>query len=138
MSSCDAWIQFVTPSDVRALKVRLAPFVVALDAAVAQCPKVDPATRDAWGAFASSWRSYQSSEEHFLTAGAEFNTGCEYQSAIAGWQRTIGTFACGLPGPALPEPKPSGGDTATTSTVRTVAIAAGVIAVALTLRSLSR
>ena len=52
--------------------------------------------------------------------------------------RAIGAFACGLPGPTLAEPKPSGGDTATTNTVRTVAIAAGVVAVALTLRSFAR
>ena len=138
MSSCDAWIQFVTPSDVRALKGRLDPYVTALDAAVTQCPSVDQATRDAWTAFAKSWRSYVAAEDHFLTAGAEFNAGCEYQSAIAGWQRTIGTFACGLPGPTLAEPRPNGTDTATTNTVRTVAIAAGVIAVALTVRSLAR
>jgi hypothetical protein len=138
VSSCDAWIQFVTPSDVRALKGRLDPYVVALDAAIAQCSSVDPATRDAWAAFAKSWRSYFAAEDHFLTAGAEFNTGCEYQGAIAGWQRTIGAFACGVPGPALAEPRPSGTDTATTSTVRTVAIAAGVIAAALALRSLAR
>jgi hypothetical protein len=138
MSSCDAWIQFVTPSDVRALKTRLDPFVTALDSAITQCPQVDAATRDAWTAFVRSWRAYAASDDHFLTAGAEFNTGCEYQQAIAGWQKTIGGLACGVPGPSLPEPRPSGGDTATTSTVRTVAIAAGVVAVALTLRSLSR
>lgn len=138
MSSCDAWIQFVTPSDVRALKTRLDPYVVALDAAVGQCPKLDQATRDSWGAFAKSWRAYFGSEEHFLTAGAQFSAGCEYQSSISGWQRAIGAFACGVPGPSLPDPKAGGADTATTSTVRTVAIAAGVIAVALTLRSLTR
>jgi hypothetical protein len=138
MSSCDAWIQFVTPSDVRALKTRLDPFVVALDSAVVQCPKMDPATRDAWTAFRQSWRDYVAAEDHFLSAGAEFNAGCEYQTTIAGWQRTIGSLACGVPGPSLPEPRPSGGDSATTSTVRTVAIAAGVIAVALTLRSFAR
>jgi hypothetical protein len=138
MSSCEAWIQFVTPSDVRALKQRLDPYVKALDGAVSQCAKVDPATRDAWGSFAQSWRAYFDAEDHFLSAGAEFNNGCEFQSAIAGWQRTIGALACGVAGPSLPEPKPSGGDSATTSTVRTVAIAAGVIAVALTIRSVTR
>jgi hypothetical protein len=138
MSSCDAWIQFVTPSDVRALKQRLDPYVVALDAAVAQCPKIDAATRDTWGAFTKSWRGYFDVEDHFLTAGAEFNNGCEYQSAIARWQQTIGTYACGVPGPALPEPKSSGSDSATTSTVRTVAIAAGVVAAALAIRSVAR
>ena len=138
MSSCEAWIQFVTPTDVRALKQRLDPYVTALNAAVGQCAKIDPATRDAWGSFAKSWRTYFDAEDHFLSAGAEFNNGCEFQSAIAGWQRTIGTFACGLPGPSLPEPRPSGGDTATTSTVRTVAIAAGVVAVAFAIRSVTR
>lgn len=138
MSSCEAVLQFVTPSDVRALKSRLDPFVVAVDAAVAQCPAIDAATRASWSAFVKSWRDYRDAEDHFLTAGAEFNTGCDFQTAIAGWQRTVGSFACGLPGPSLPEPKPPGSDTATTSTVRTVAIAAGVIAAALTLRSLVR
>jgi hypothetical protein len=137
VSSCEAWIQFVTPTDVRALKVRLDPYVVALDAAIAQCPKVDPATRDAWAAFSKAWRSYVAAEDHFLTAGAEFNAGCDYQTAIAGWQKTIGALACGVPGPAIPETKPSD-PAATTTTVRTVAIAAGVIAAALALRSIAR
>ena len=138
MSSCEAWLQFVTPRDVRALKTRLDPFVGALDAAIAACASVDAATRNAWTAFASSWRAYVAKDDHFLTAGAEFNAGCDYESAIAGWQRTIGSFACSPVGPSLPEPRPSGADTSTTKTVRTVAIAAGVVAVALTLRSFSR
>lgn len=138
MSSCDAWIQFVTPSDVRALKTRLDPFVGALDAAIVTCANVDTATRNAWTAFLRSWRAYVSTEEHFLTAGSEFNTGCEYETTIAGWQHTIGALACGVPGPSLPAPGPRGADNATTSTVRTVAIAAGIVAVALTLRSLAR
>lgn len=137
MSSCDAVLQFVTPSSVRALKERLDPFVTALDAAVAQCPKVDDATRTAWSAFAQAWRAYYAAEDHFLTAGSDFRTGCEYQEAIAGWQRAIGALACPVPGPSLPVPA-AGGETATTNTVRTVAIAAGVIAVALTLRSFAR
>lgn len=138
MSSCDAWIQFVTPSDVRAIKTRLDPFVASLDGAISECPKVDSATREAWAGFITSWRTFVSSEEHFLTAASEFNMGCEYQSAIARWQRTLGTFACGVPGPSLPEPRASGGDTATMSTLRTLAIAGGVIALALTVRSLAR
>ena len=138
MSSCDAIIQFVTPGSVRDLKNRLDPYVTALDTAIAQCPAIDQGTRGAWAAFTKSWRDYFAAEDHFLTAASEFNTGCEYQSAIAAWQRTIGAFACGLPGPSLPEPKPSGADSATTSTVRTVAIAAGVVAVAFAVRSFIR
>ncbi len=137
MSSCDAFLQFVTPSDVRALKLRLDPYVTALDGAIGACPSVDPTTRSAWTAFATSWRTYFNSEEHWLSSASEFNTGCEYQSAIAGWQRTIGSLACGVPGPTIAEPRP-GSDTATATTVRTVAIAAGVITVALTLRSFAR
>ena len=136
MSSCEAWLQFVTPSDVRSLKGRLDPFVVALAAAIGQCPNVDAATRDAWSAFHKAWRSYVAAEDHFLTAGAEFNTGCEYQTAIAGWHKTIGALACGVPGPSIPEPR--AGDPATASTVRVVAIAAGVVAAALALRSIAR
>jgi hypothetical protein len=138
MSSCDAWLQFVTPTDVRGLKTRLDPFVGALDAAIATCGSVDAATRSAWTAFVTSWRAYVAREDHFLTAGAEFNAGCDYEAAIAGWQRTVGNFACSPVGPSLPAPRPSGGETPTTSTVRTVAIAAGVVAVALTLRSFVR
>jgi hypothetical protein len=138
VSSCSAPIQFVTPSDVRALKTRLDPFVGALDAAIVTCGTADAATRHAWTAFLSSWRTYVASEDHFLTAGAEFNTGCDYETAIAGWQHTIGALACGVAGPSLPEPSSRGADTATTNTVRTVAIAAGVVAVAITLRSLAR
>ena len=138
MSSCDALLQFVTPSDVRALKVRLDPYVTALDTSVAQCPSIDSGTRDAWSGFAKSWRDYVAAEDHFLSAGTEYSAGCDYETAIAGWQRTVGKFACGVPGPSIPVPQPRGSDSATTSTVRTVAIAAGVIAVALTLRSFAR
>ncbi len=138
MSSCGAWIQFVTPSDVRSLKTRLDPFVGALDASIGTCASVDAPTRNAWAAFLQSWRAYVASEDHFLTAGSEFNAGCEYETTIAGWQRTVGGMACGVPGPSLPDPALRGGDTATTNTVRTVAVAAGIVAVALTLRSLAR
>jgi hypothetical protein len=123
---------------VRALKTRLGPFVAALDASVARCAKIEAATRDAWKAFVASWRAYESQEEHFLTAGAEFNAGCDYEASIARWQTLIGGFACSVPGPTLPEPAPRGADTSTASTVRTVAIAAGVVAVALAARSLAR
>lgn len=138
MSSCDAVIQFVTPGSVRALKTRLDPYVVALATAIGQCARVDPATREAWTAFESSWRDYVAQEDHFLTAGSEFNTGCEYEAAIAGWQHTVSTLACGVAGPSLPQPSPPGADSSTARTVRTVAIAAGVVAVALVLRGLVR
>src|SRR5262249_19873764 len=124
VSSCDAWIQFVTPGDVKALKMRLNPYFLALDSGIAQCPKIDQATRDAWDAFAKGWRDYYGKEEHFLSAGAEHRTGCEYESAIASWQHTIGSYACNVAGPALPDRAlagdgPSSGDDATKKTIRT-------------------
>lgn len=139
MSSCDAWIQFVTPGDVKALKTRLQAYVVPLEAAVAQCPKIDPATRGAWEAFATSWRDYRATEEHFLTAGSEFTTGCEYERAITGWQQTIAGLACNVAGPPLASPGGgSADDSSTKRTVRTVAVAAGVVAVAIALRGITR
>lgn len=143
MSSCDAWIQFVTPSDVKALKMRLSPYFLALDTGIAQCPRITQETRDAWDAFAKGWRAYYGTEEHFLTAGAEHRTGCEYEAAIASWQRTIGSYACGVAGPALPDRAgggdgPSSGDDSTKKTIRTVAIGAAVVAAALAIRGFTR
>jgi len=105
---------------------------------VAQCPKIDQPTRDAWDAFSKAWRDYRATEEHFLTAGSEFTTGCEYEHAITGWQQTIAGLACGVAGPHLDTPGTRTEDTSTKRTVRTVAIAAGVVAVALALRGFTR
>jgi hypothetical protein len=146
MSTCDAWIQFVMPADVKALKMRLNSYFLALDAGITQCPKVDQATRDAWDGFSTGWRNYYAKEEHFWTAGSELRTGCEYEAAIASWQRTIGAYAsCNVAGPMLPDRAAGddggadgGGDTSTKKTVRTVAIAAGVVAAALALRGVTR
>ncbi len=108
MASCNALLQFVTSSDVVALKARLNPYVTGLNASVAACgAKVDAGTLAAFNAFVTAWDAYNAAEEGFLTAGSEFNAGCDYQQQIKDWQDTLGGLGCSSVGPAVNESNPS-------------------------------
>jgi hypothetical protein len=130
--------RFVTPSDVRDLKNRLDPFVRALDATALKCPSLDPAVQSAWSDFARSWRGYFDEEDSWLHSAAQYDTGESYERSVAEWQRIIGA-ACPVPGPKVePPPAPSVVSAELQGTIRTVAIAGGIIAAAIALRSLIR
>lgn len=106
MASCSALIQFVTSSDVAALKARLNPYVVALQAAATGCNTIDPGTVAALNAFIASWNDYNTSDNGFWTAGSEFNTGCDYEQTIKDWQTTLTGINCANVGPLVTSSDP--------------------------------
>lgn len=128
-------IRFITPADVRDLKIRLDPSVRALDDTVTSCSKLSDGTRRAWQAFSKAWRTYFDEEDSWLHAAAQHDTGEAYEKSIGDWQRIIGG-ACPVPGPKI-EP-PSSPSSELQGTIRTVAVAGVIITVLVTIRSVLR
>lgn len=77
---------------VRALKDRVNPSVLALDAQVAACPALDPAMRTAYLAFSAGWKAYFASDDSgFLGFGTAsiFDTGKAFEAQAISWQQTL-------------------------------------------------
>ena len=130
--------KFVTPDDVRDIKNRLDPFVRALDATVSTCKSINPGTKDAWQNFSKAWRGFYDEEDSWMHAAAQYDNAESYERSIAEWQRIIGA-ACPVPGPKVDPPtSPSVVTSELQETIRTVAIAGGIIVALITVRSLAR
>jgi len=86
--------RFVTSSDVHDLKMRLNPYVIALDGIVAGCPDMPAPVRDGWEAFSQSWKTFFQQGEGFWTAGAEMDQAEAYQADLQTWQAKISTTTC--------------------------------------------
>jgi hypothetical protein len=130
-------IRFVTPSDVRDLKNRLDPYVRALDESVAACASLPQGVRDGWTAFSKAWRSYYDEDDSWWHTAAQMDQGEAYESDIQRWQQMIAGYKCA---PDAPVPTPTGDDSTGgaerwSGTIKTVAIAGAVVAVALGLRA---
>jgi hypothetical protein len=127
--------KFVTPDDVRDIKNRLDPFVRALDATVSSCKSITDGTRNAWQNFSKAWRGFYDEEDSWMHAAAQYDNAESYERSIAEWQRIIGA-ACPVPGPKVDPPTaPSVVTKDLQETIRTVAIAGGIIVALITLRS---
>lgn len=135
--------RFVTSSDVRDLKMRLNPYVIALDGVVAGCPDMPASVRDGWEAFSRSWKEFLQHGEGFWTAGAEMDEAEAYQADLQTWQQKIASTTCKIdpvtkkPAPpdtkALPPAPSTGGETDKAvgewfGTVKTIAVVAAIIA----------
>jgi hypothetical protein len=130
--------RFVTPSDVRALKTRVDPFVRAMDQAVAACATVPQATREGWGAFSAAWRTYFAEDDSWLHTAAQMDQGEAYEQDLAHWQDLLAQSKCGTATPRVSPTSPgltSNDSTRLQGTIKTVAIAGAVVAVALGLRA---
>lgn len=113
--------RFVTNSDVHDLKMRLNPYVVALDTVVAGCPDMPAAVRDGWESFSQSWKTFFQQGEGFWTAGAEMDQAEAYQADLQTWQAKIASTTCkidpvtkkptGVPKDILPPPPSTEGET---------------------------
>lgn len=132
--------RFVTSSDVHDLKMRLNPYVIALDGIVAGCPDMPAPVRDGWEAFSQSWKTFFQQGEGFWTAGAEMDQAEAYQADLQTWQAKISTTTCKIdpvtkkattvPKDVLPPPPSTEGETdkgvsdiaATAKTVAWVAV----------------
>jgi hypothetical protein len=132
------FLRFVTPSDVRDLKNRVDPYVRALDVSVAACKALPQAVADGWAAFSKAWRSYFDEEDSWWHTAAQMDQGEAYESDVQRWQQMIAGYKCAPDAPPItPEDgQGRGGDPDRWSgTIKTVAIAGAVIAVALGVRA---
>lgn len=86
--------RFVTSSDVHDLKMRLNPYVIALDGIVQGCPDMPAPVRDGWEAFSQSWKTFFQQGEGFWTAGAEMDQAEAYQADLQTWQAKISSTTC--------------------------------------------
>ena len=122
------FLRFVTSSDVRALKDRLNPYVVSLDASIVACPTVSPTKRASWSDWRKAWDGFFSAPEGFWTAGAEMDQGEAYEVDFNGWRSFMIAERCSIDAPSpskTDDPSKPGSDTG--ETVRTVAIAAVIL-----------
>jgi hypothetical protein len=130
--------RFVTPSDVRALKTRVDPFVRAIDRSVADCASLAAETRTGWEAFSRAWRAYFDEEDSWLHTAAQMDQGEAYEQDLAHWQDLLAHSKCGTSTPRITptNPRSTPDDSARMhGTIKTVAIAGAVVAVALGLRA---
>ena len=134
-------LEFVTPQDVRDYKGELNASVTSLDADVVACVKADPAgskidtpTLDAWNQFVAEWRSFAADDPGLFSAGAQGRLANNYAQLILQWQDRITAAGCTLSAPKVVLPP----DDPVVGTVKTVAIAAGVIAGAFALWEVSK
>lgn len=129
--------KFVTPDDVRAYRGRLDPFARAFDRSVAWCQAIDPATRRNWADFYAGWRRFCDTDASWTHASAQYDEAEKYEENLIRWQGWLGRF-CQLGVPPLTRPPVSPETSSLEATVKTVAIAGAVIAVAVSLRSVVR
>ena len=119
----------VTPSDVRALKTRLTPFVQALDETAKACAdKLPKNIADGWNSFVTAWASYAAASESWLSTRAEMNQGESYEEDLGNWQTAIAKYCGGtVATPPAPSTGPeTGPSSALQDTIKTVAICAAV------------
>ena len=135
-------IKFITPDDVRDYRTRLDATISAMDAKVGTCAGLDAGIRDGWAKFAAAWREFLKEEPSWLHTLAQYETTEAYEHDVAHWQDMIAKTDCALPTPRVVPgsndgPSPPSSD-AWQGTVRTVAIAGAVIAVALGIKAVLR
>lgn len=115
---------FVTPSDVQARKDQVNAEIEATDVDVINCKTLDAGTLSAWNLFLVAWREFDADEPGFFSAGAQGRQVADYVDQLAQWQARLKAAGCTLtaaPLPAQPQDDVAG-------TIKTVAIAAAVVA----------
>ena len=132
--------KFVTPSDVRDLKVRVDAFVRATDQSVSTCAKLPEGVRAGWKQFSNAWRTYFDEEDSWWHTAAQMDQGEAYERDLGAWQTTLAQYRCTDAPPVI---TPSNGGESGNSdrwqgTVKTVAIAGAIVAVVLGVRAVVR
>lgn len=96
------WLpKIVGPADVRRLKERLQPSMLATDAAVKTCDKLSPGEREAWRVWFAAWSVWYATPEPWLFgASNEYDETQVYEAQLAAWQEQLRT-KCAIPGPVV-------------------------------------
>ncbi|MFI5296771.1 MAG: hypothetical protein ACHREM_01625 [Polyangiales bacterium] len=138
------WLPYaVTPDDVRDKKRRVDALVQGLDAAITACAAITDADRKRWALFLAGWVGFRDSEESWLHTAAQDEQAGAYEQDAKGWADWYGKQAAcsatsNAPSISTWGERPDGDAGVakeTKSTLKTMAIAGAVIAVALGLRS---
>ena len=116
---------FVTADDVQQRKDEIEASFDATDADVVNCTSLDTGTLSAWNEFLATWRGFYADTPSFFTAGAQGRQAADYASQLAEWQANLKAKGCTMHAVQLPT-----GDDDVSGTVKTVAVAAAVVAVA--------
>ena len=133
------FIRFVTPGDVRDLKNRIDPFVLALDAAVRDCKGLSQDTATAWGDFSKAWRGFFNEDESWFHTAAQMDQAESYECDVRRWQDMLAKQKCAADVPPITfTNEGDGGGSALGSTVKVVAIAAAVVAAAFAIREVAK
>jgi len=128
----------VTPDDVRAFKARLDGFARSLDRSVSMCTRVHPYVRTSWAEFYRGWRQFADADPSWLHAAAEYDAARQYEEHLIAWQTQLAPV-CAIAGAPLTRPKVTGSPgSSLENTIKTVAIAGAVVAVALAIREVTR
>ncbi len=127
----------VTPDDVRASKARLDAFARAFDRSVTACPRLAPSIHQSWSDFYRGWRRFADADPSWFHAAAEFDAAQQYEEHLIAWQAQLGPL-CPIAGPSLTRPPGASSTGTVETTIKTVAIAAAVVAVALAVREITR
>ena len=126
------------PDDVRAIKARLDASARTLDRSVTLCPHVHPYVRRSWADFYRGWRTFADADASWLRASTDYETARQYEEHLVAWQRQIAPI-CGIAGAPLTRAQNPGSTESTLqTTIKTVAIAGAVVAVALAVREVTR
>ena len=133
--------KFVTPEDVRDLKVRVDPFVRAMDSAIASCATLPDDMRAGWATFSKAWRTYFDEEDSWWHTAAQMDQGEAYERDLARWQDLLAKWNCAQNAPRI-TPSTEGGGGADgkewASALKVVGIAGIGLAVVLGLRTVLR
>ncbi len=127
-----------TPSEVQAYKARLDPFARAVDRSVATCSRIDLTTRRNWAEFFRGWRHFCDADVGWMSAAGDASQAQQFEEHIIRWQSWIGQFCIIAAPPLTRAPLVAAPTTSMESTIKTVATAAAVIAVAFAIRSVTR
>ncbi len=132
-------LRFVTPGDVRDLKNRIDPYVLALDASVSNCKTLAPDTAKAWASFSKAWRAFYNEDDSWLHTAAQMDQAESYECDVRRWQTLLAQQKCAPDAPPLSfTNEGDSGSSSLGGTVKVVAIAAAVVAAALAIREVAK
>lgn len=112
--------------DIVDLQARLKNGLDATDRSVSSCGALDDATKASWASFYKLASGFCNESAAWLNTGQQADVGQGYESDLVAWQQKL-SVKCALSAPFY---NPPGGSNEKNSTVKYIAIAAGVLGTA--------
>lgn len=108
----------ILPSDVRALKVRVSPSVMLVDARVTRAPSLARDLRAGWQAFAKEWNEYVTDDVSVFSP-SNYEKGLDLERKLRDWKSVLSSQCPGVVQPGPKHPTPFFGTWASPTDVRT-------------------